>query len=49
MSLVAAKNKVLVFGGATGNATEYQITDDAYLFNTETKVWFKLKSKKLLS
>ena len=33
-----------MFGGATGDATKYTITDEMYLFHSDQNKWVQLKS-----
>jgi hypothetical protein len=37
-----AKNKVVLFGGATGDTGKYSMTGETYLFNVLNKQWQKL-------
>jgi hypothetical protein len=34
-----AKNKVVLFGGATGDTGKYSMTGETYLFNVLNKQW----------
>ena len=36
---VVAKQKVVLFGGATGDTGKYSMTGDTYLFNVIGKSW----------
>lgn len=36
--------KVVLFGGATGHASQYSITDSTYTFDLSTKIWSKVLS-----
>ena len=38
-------NKVVLFGGATGDTGKYVMTGDTYLFNIISKKWVKLNGK----
>lgn len=37
-----AKNKVCLFGGATGNTGQFSITDNTYSLDLATKFWKKV-------
>lgn len=38
-------NKVVIFGGAVGDAGKYNITDDAYLYDLSQNKWKRLKTE----
>jgi len=40
--------KVILFGGATGNAGKYAMTGDTYLFTTPSRCWIKLMPQGIL-
>jgi protein phosphatase len=39
---IVAKNKVVLFGGATGDTVKYSMTGDTFIFNVLGKNWQKL-------
>jgi hypothetical protein len=40
-----AKNKVCLFGGATGTTGQFSITDNTYSLDLATKFWRRVQSK----
>jgi hypothetical protein len=38
-------NKVVLFGGATGYANQFSMTDSTYTLDIGTRVWSKVASK----
>jgi hypothetical protein len=42
---IVAKNKVVLFGGATGDTGKYSMTGETYMFNILNKQWTKLQGK----
>lgn len=36
------KNKICLFGGATGTTGQFSITGNLYTFDLETRIWEKL-------
>lgn len=40
-----AKNKVCLFGGATGTTGQFSITDNTYILDLSTKSWKKVEGK----
>lgn len=41
---VLSKNKIVMYGGATGNTGQFSITDNTYLLEMANKFWKKLES-----
>jgi hypothetical protein len=39
------KNQAVLFGGARGASSKYDICDDAYLFKIEEQTWIRLNRK----
>lgn len=48
MTLIS-DTKVILFGGATGDAGKYQITGDTYSFDLVTHCWKKIEGKDSLT
>ena len=44
-----AKNKAVLFGGATGDTVKYSMTGDTFMFNVLGKNWQKLQGKNQFS
>jgi hypothetical protein len=42
---IVAKQKVVLFGGATGDTGKYSMTGETYMFNILNKQWTKLQVK----
>lgn len=42
---VVAKQKVVMFGGATGDTGKYSMTGETFIFNILNKQWQKLQGK----
>jgi hypothetical protein len=39
------KQQAVLFGGAKGTSTKYDICDDSYLFKIDEHIWIKLNRK----
>ena len=46
---IVAKQKVVLFGGATGDTGKYSMTGETFMFNVLSKNWQKLQGKKRVS
>lgn len=44
---VVAKQKVVMFGGATGDTGKYSMTGETFIFNILNKQWQKLQGKRI--
>lgn len=45
---IVAKQKVVLFGGATGDTGKYSMTGETYMFNILNKQWTKLQGKNFM-
>lgn len=46
---IVAKQKVVLFGGATGDTGKYSMTGETFMYNVLSKNWQKLQGKNLTS
>ena len=45
---IIGKHKVVLFGGATGDAGKFSMTGDTYIFNTIKHCWLKVNPQGIL-
>jgi hypothetical protein len=47
--ILVNKNQAVLFGGAKGSSSKYDICDDTYLFKIDEQIWIKLTRKVVIN